>query len=472
MKAVNHYPRGAILILILVFSAISILLITGLANWSVTNLKLVRYKQASELAFQIAEAGVNYYRWHLAHAPQDYQDGTGQPGPYVHPFYDKDGNVIGQFSLEITPPPVGTTLVVITSTGSTIAYPEHKRVIKVKMAIPSLAKYAVVANADMRFGTGTEIFGPVHSNGGIRFDGLIHNLITSAKEKYDDPDHSGANEFGVHTHVSPVDPLPPAAVPSRPDVFAAGRQFPSPAVDFPGLSADLAQIKTDAQASGVYLANSGSLGYHIVLKTSDTFDLYLITQLYSPGWGCYSSQDGWGTWSIRNETWQSNNPLPANGLIFVEDNVWVSGNLQTARLTIASARFPEKPNTNTSITVNNDILYTTYDGQETLALLAQKNINIGLYSEDDLQIDGALVAKNGRVGRYYYDSSCGANYLRQKITLNGMIASNQRYGFAYTDGTGYQIRNINYDTNLLYGPPPSFPLTSDQYELLSWEEVK
>ena len=53
-----------------------------------------------------------------------------------------------------------------------------------------------------------------------------------------------------------------------------------------------------------------------------------------------------------------------------------------------------------------------------------------------------------------------------------MIASSQRYGFAYTDGTGYQTRNLVYDTNLLYGPPPSFPLTTDSYEVLSWKELK
>jgi len=87
-------------------------------------------------------------------------------------------------------------------------------------------------------------------------------------------------------------------------------------------------------------------------------------------------------------------------------------------------------------------------------------------------LDAAVVAKNGRVGRYYYSSSCGSNYIRNTITLNGMIATNRRYGFAYTDGTGYINRNINYDANLLYGPPPSFPLTSDQYALISWEELR
>ena len=111
-----------------------------------------------------------------------------------------------------------------------------------------------------------------------------------------------------------------------------------------------------------------------------------------------------------------------------------------------------------------------------IALIAQNNFNVGMWSEDDLRIDAALIAQNGRVGRYYYDSDCksgGTNYYdRAVLTLFGMIATNQRYGFAYTNGTGYNIRNITYDTNLLYGPPPSFPLTSSQYQTISWQEVQ
>jgi hypothetical protein len=104
--------------------------------------------------------------------------------------------------------------------------------------------------------------------------------------------------------------------------------------------------------------------------------------------------------------------------------------------------------------------------------MTQNNINVGLKSEDDLQIDAALVAQNGRVGRYYYSSACGTEYKRSVISLYGMIASNQRYGFAYTDGTGYTTRNLTYDGYLLYGPPPSFPITASQYDIISWEEVK
>lgn len=473
---------GQILIITILFGVIALFFIFGLVNWATINIKASRQAFNRELAIQIAEGGIDYYRWHLAHAPQDYQDGTGGPGPYSHDFYDKDGNVIGQFILDITSPPVGSNLVIIKSTGKVNTDLSISRAIEVHLGIPSLAKYAVAANADMRFGEGTEVFGPIHSNGGIRFDGLAHNIVSSAKDVYNDPDHAGGNEFGVHTHINPVDPLPPSSVPSRPDVFEAGRQFPVPSVDFAGLSNDLAQIKSDAQANGLYFASSGVLGYHIVLKTDDTFDLYRVTALFPIPNGCTEviGQQGWGTWSIRvgGEQFIQNYPFPQNGLIFAEDHVWVNGQIDTARLTIASGRFPDNPAQRKNIIVNNDLLYTNYDGQDVIGLIAQGNFNVGLVSEDDLRIDAALVAQNGRVGRHYYrpptfnQPRCSPYHIRQTITLYGMIATNERYGFAYTDGTGYQIRNINYDANLLYSPPPSFPLTSDQYTTLSWGEIK
>lgn len=472
--------KGQILIQVIIFAAIATIMLVGYAGWVSVNIKLSRRVVNQEAAVQIAEAGADYYRWHLAHASQDFQDGTGQPGPYTHNFYNKDGNLTGQFILDITPPAVGSTLVVVRSTGKVSADPTISRIIETKLAVPSLAKYSVAANDEMRFGEGTEVFGPVHSNGGVRFDGLAHNIVTSALSSYSDPDHSGNKEFGVHTHISPVDPLPPASVPNRPDVFQAGRQFPVPAVDFVGLTSDISEIKSDAQSGGRYFANSGVLGYLIILKTNDTFDIYKVTSLMPVPNGCTAvqGQQWWGTWSINNQQLIQNYALPANGLIFVEDNVWVNGQINTARVTIASGRFPDNPSQRTSITVNNDLLYTNYDGQDVVALIAQGNINAGLVSEDDLRIDAALIAQNGRVGRYYYrpptqgQNRCSPYHIRQIITLYGIIITNERYGFAYTDGTGYQTRNIIYDANLLYGPPPSFPLTSDQYTTISWQEIK
>lgn len=476
-KYSGNKTRGIILINALIFAAIAVTVTIGLVNWGATILKTTRTLSEREQAFQIAEAGIDYYRWHLAHASTDYTDGTGIAGPYIHDATDADGNVLGQFELTITPPPIGSTIVKVKSKGVLASDPSVNRTIQATLAIPSLAKFAVVANNDMRFGPGTEIFGPIHSNGGIRFEGISHNIVTSSQVTYDDPDDGvSVQKFGVYTTVNPIDPNPPAPVPSRPDVFIAGRQFPVQSFDFAGLTFDLAQMKADAQANGRYIDASGAQGYRILLKTNDTFDLYRVNSLRSAPNGCSSSQTGWGTWSINNDTFVANYPFPTNGIVFVEDNIWVEGIIDDARLTIVAGRFPDNASTRRSITVNNNLKYTNYDGSDVLALIAQDNINVGMWSQDNLRIDAALVAQNGRIGRFYYSPNCksgGVNYYdRDTITLYGMIATNQRYGFAYTNGTGYTNRNIIYDTNLLYGPPPSFPLTSSQYQTISWQEVQ
>jgi hypothetical protein len=483
----KNFQKGSLLVPIIVFSGVALVVMGGIIGWTKTTMDANRQLSVKEAAIQLAESGIDYYRWHLAHAQSDFQDGTGHVGPYVHQVHDKDNNVIGQFSLAITPPLIGSTRVRVESTG-TPAGTAISRTIRVEMAIPSLAKYAVAANDDMRFGEGTEVFGPIHSNKGIRFDGLAHNLITSALSSYDDPDHneSGAEkiEFAVHTHVNappssginanyrPAE-MPPNPVPARSDVFMVGRQFPVPAVDFTGLTNNLSNIKAAAITSGKYFAASGAQGYQIILKTNDTFDIYKVTSQTNPPSGCTNTagQTGWGSWSVNNKIFINNYAMPVNGLIFVEDNVWVEGSVNTAKVTIAAGRFPDNPANRPQLIINNDLTYTNYDSTDVVALISQGNINVGLVSDTNLRIDAALVSQNGRVGRYYYESDCSPYNVRNTLTLYGMIATSIRYGFAYTDGTGYQTRNIIYDANLLYSPPPDFPLTSDQYTILSWEEI-
>lgn len=475
---------GQISLQLLVFSTVTVIMIGGFALWAGSFLNLSLRDFNRNAAFSIAEAGIEYYRWHLAHAPGDYQDGTGAPGPYVHNYYDKSGNVIGTFALSVTPPPAGSSVVTIESVGAVAADATVQKTIRVKFAVPSLVKYAALLNSAVRFGESTEAFGEIFSNGGIRFDGLAHNLVQSAVAEYDDPDHGGQNEFGVHTHVSPADPLPPAAAPTRTDVFMVGRAFPMPAVDFEGITQDLAVIRDEAIAGGFFATSSGSgyYGYDVEFLPDDTYKIYKITALAPPPNGCtnVSNQTGWGTWSIQSETLWKTGAVPANGTFFLEDNVWVRGTVNTARATIAAGVFPDNPSTRKSITVNNDLRYTNYDGQDIIALIAQDNFNVGLISNDVLRIDAALVAENGRAGRFYYqppnnqanNNRCGPTVVRQKITLYGMIGSNLRYGFGYTDITGYIAREIIYDANMLYAPPPNFPLAGNEYTQISWEEVQ
>ncbi len=481
----THKQKGFMLLGVLIFSAIAIIIVTAFVRWGQVSITLSRRVLAREQALDIAEAGIEHTRWYLSHFQSEYTFGTEDDGPYTYPFYNKDGVQIGMYTITITPPMTGSSLVSIRSTGTLTSDSSVSRTINVKIAIPSFAKYAVVANDNMRFGSGTVTYGPIHSNGGIRFDGLAYNKITSALAKYDDPDHddSGAEklEFGVHTHLNtsgvvqesyrPLE-VPPAVMQARTDVFKAGRELSVPAVDFAGITTDLATIKAGAQSAGRYFPASGYRGYQMILKTNDTFDVYRVNTLVSAPSGCSTNGEAeWGTWSINTKTFVGNYAIPENGLVFFEDNVWVEGTINTARITIASARFPDSPTTRKSITVNNNLTYTNEDGQDVIALIAQNNINVGMVSQSNLGIDAALVAQNGRAGRFYY-KNCSTYDSRTRITLYGMIATSKRYGFAYTDGTGYATRIISYDTNLLYAPPPNFPLAADNYQIISWEELE
>ena len=477
--------KGFMLAGLLVFASIAILVISVIMDGAISNIKLSRRLYDREKAFHLAEAGNEYYRWHLAHASLDFKDGTNVSGPYVHNVKDVLGNDFGSFSLDITPPSVGSTIVKVKSTGL-VPLSDTVRTVETILAIPSLAKYAVVANDVMRFGQGTEVFGLLHSNNGIHFDGIAHNVVTSAVATYNDPDHTdGSLEFGVHTHVN-IPPFtgiteafrslegPPNPIQARNDVFVTGRQFPVPAVDFTGMTANLASLKTQATTSGKYFGTSGgnNKGYYVLLKNNNTFDLYKVKSVIVRS-DCDTTS--YPSWSIENKTFVQNYPIPANGIIFFEDDVWVDGHINHSRVTIASGRFPEVIANYSNITVNKNLLYTNYNGDDVIALISQNNINIGLVSDNNISIDAALVAQNGRVGRYNYTAACGTEYRRNSVTLYGMIASKIRYGFSYSNSgvysNGYLTRNINYDSNLLYGPPPSFPLTSSQYTTISWKEV-
>ena len=117
---------------------------------------------------------------------------------------------------------------------------------------PAWCEYAVVADDFMRFGEGTEVFGMIHSNQGIRFDGLAHNIISSSVPDFDDPDHSAVDRrmnIGVHTHKNtppqtgindsfrPLE-APPNPMPARSDVFQAGEKCFQPRKSFNSLIAE------------------------------------------------------------------------------------------------------------------------------------------------------------------------------------------------------------------------------------------
>lgn len=474
--------KGTLLIQVICFMAIGLILVGGVISWGVASVKLSRHMQNREQALQVAEGGIDYYRWHLAHDAADFWDGNGatSTGPYVHEFDDKDGDRIGQFSLSITPPPTGSTVVTIVSKGTVDADRAASRTIKERVAKPSYAKYAFVTNSSgTYYGTGDDVYGQIYSNGIVRFSSpaKAHNLVTSMVTSDWDP------SFGYIWGVScSGDPAPPTMYTNStcPSILLAGRVIGAPQISFNNLAIDLSTLRTKAISSSSYYGDSGAKGYYLHLRTDGTYDLYKVNTVKSPASGCSNDMGesgGWGVWSVNTTSLIGNYPYPSSGIIFVADDLWVDGQVNRARLTIAAGRNAGggslKPNAN--IIVNNNLLYTNHDGTDSLGLIAENNFLVGLYSADSLEIDGAMIAENGGVRRFYYSSNCSATYYkRTSFKVYGMSVSNTQAYFVWTSSgfviSGYASQPVQYDGNLLYAPPPSFPLTTDQYQILSWDE--
>src|SRR6202167_1941239 len=114
------FRRGEVMILVLLLITIVSLILIPFFGVISKELSVAKTRIDREEALQIAEAGADYYQWHLALFPTDYEDGTGKAGPYVHAYVDATTEqVIGYYSLTITPPSVGSTIVTIQSKGWT-----------------------------------------------------------------------------------------------------------------------------------------------------------------------------------------------------------------------------------------------------------------------------------------------------------------------------------------------------------------
>lgn len=462
---IRNCDKGTIITMVLVFGGIFIFIFSGMVGFVLTQYRQIAQKVALNESLAIAEAGANYARWHLAHSPNDFNFSG------VYDYKDPEGGTIGQYSLEITQPGECSTMIEMKSTGWANSFPLAKRTIQVRYGRPSLAQYSFLTNSDVWFGDNEELRGPFHSNGGIRMDGTQNALSTSAKETYICQPMHGCN---------------PAT--EMPGIWGTGNgdtdglwSFPVPAVDFNAITTDLAQLKTKAQNGGHYFGPSGSFGYHVKLKNDGTFDLYRVTRLRSN----VNGRDTQGVWhnesnDIDRESLIGNYELAEDqcnveNLIFLEDTkVWVDG-VAIEKATIVAARFPDNPATNASIIINGNI--TRADPKATLiALIAQKNILVPLYSPNVLEIQAVMMAQKGAVQRYYYSSSYSPYHTRNRIMVRGSIITNQVWTWSWVSSggqviSGYQNTESYYEPALIYDPPPFFPTTGD-LQFISWEEVQ
>ena len=483
MKQKIESKKGSVLAYMLVIMSIVMIVMVSMLGYISNQLKFSINRAEREKAFQVAEAGVYFYRWYLAHQTsgktaqqiEDFWNGTviGTPTTYVA---DYEG--IGKYEIQVDPPSSGSTIVKVRSTGYTYKMPDIKRTVQVRFRRPSWSEYIFLSNSFMNFGDQSTVYGKVHSNGGIRFDGIAYNTVSSLLGKFYDPSHSGCKEFGVHTHRGTDDPCAPSnnppwpsgTVPNRSDVFKGGREFPVPEVSFTGVTTDLSNMKTQAQdGNGKYFDSSG-LGRHIILKSDGYYDVCTVKSAGSntheiKNTNGYIKNSGTGTCNSCSGDCLSTYQIVDDGVIFVENDVWVEGTVNNKKVSIVAANLSgggDKKNIYIGIS-NNNLRYAAYDCENMLGLVAQQNVLVLNNCPSNFTVDAALLAQTGYVGIV---TGMGGKY---SMTFNGAIASYLQPYFQ-SGGSGFADRTYNFNNNLLYCPPPYFP-TGTEYSIDLWEEL-
>ncbi len=500
--------NGSVLAYALVITFVVLIITTSMLTYITSQIKFASHQKEKEGAFQVAEAGIHFYRWYLAHATSgktaqqiaDFWSGEDVIGKTS---YTHDYNGIGEYTIDLVEAPSpSSTIVIVKSVGSTYKEPNLKRTVQVRLRRPSWSEFVFLSNSFMNFGSEAEVYGKVHSNTGIRFDGIAHNMVSSLVARFDDPTYGGnRQEFGVHTTVNPADPGAPSypwasgTVPNRPDVFMGGRSFPVSEVNFSGVTTDFSNMKSEAQAGrGRYFDNSGS-GRKILLKTDGTYDVctvnsynnntkaigsYLGIITYASGSYAGTNGNSCSTSSCCSGTScpyiQSSRPARGrcvtktnyniinDGVIFIEDNAWVDGSINNKRVTIAAANISGGSPADIYIgTESTNLRVASFDCNNMIGLVAQQDVRVLGSCNDDYIVDAALLSQTGTVG--INDNGFSG---KNTLTFNGAIASYLQPYFQHGN-SGFAVRFYNFNNDLLYCPPPYFP-TGTEYFIDLWEE--
>lgn len=499
---------------------------TAIVQVTLDNFTVVGNIVKAQQAFNIAEAGLNYYMWHLNHNATDYKDGGTTPttpdpklgyGPYTHNYIDTNGITEGTYTLWINPASNGSTIVTVRSIGK-VNGNNTTRTAQAQIGSPSFASFAVSSDSALWFGNTESADGPVDSNQGVRMDGSSNSTVSSANATYTPAYANGGCGSGNCSYPGvwcDSSITTPVNCNSR---SKSAWVYPVPQINYNQVSSSLCTMKKVAFTSNSSTASLASLatactqvpatltssylpqrstsysltkGYLIVLNANGTYNLYYVNgenDQLTP----YTS-------ALTLVSVANNIVIPAAGVIFAEDNVWVvSPTTYHGRVTIAAGKLASvSSSTYANIVVAGKVVYSTKNGTDSIGLVAQDSVIIAPYAPPSsgaftYEVDGALLAQNGEVwypGSYRTNANrCtrGWTSANQQFLFYGSVASRLTWTWTWQDGgsqcgdaaydatngyiSGIENNISQYDYNLEYAPPPSYPLTSG-YNILSWREI-
>ncbi len=487
----SNKNKGFVITYVLLFGVVFLILLSGLLSFILSQLRQSKHELAYEQALHIAEAGLERYRWYLIHKSQALFDGAEIGCPpsncldclvceyeLTFPGLGK----IGKYRLEIEEERACgvTTAIRVMATGWTTEFPDIQRKISVHYVRPTVAEYSYILNDNVWAGADRTIMGPYHSNGGIRMDGQNNSLVTSAQDEWICTASYGCSVCPLVCQIQAggecLCPGVFTTANGRVDLFRTGiSRF-----DFEGIIIELGRVKSltqpfpEGMGKGLYLPPSGKKGYHVILKGREVEvrKIKELTRVMAHG-----TEKGWHwEYSIISEKGSAiNYSLDDCGLIFIEDDVWLEGEVEGKITLVVADLITHGKERN--VWLKDDIIYRDGGKPDGFILMSQGNILITPDSPDYLDLQGVFIAQTGFFGRNHYPHTWYPNYARkEKLRIFGTIVSNGRVGTKWSSGgawvSGYRQRETIFNPILTFNPPPFIPSTSEEFRFKGWEEKR
>jgi len=497
-KSETDFRRGSIFIFSL--TAMLVLMVLGVLSIQVAiqSVNRASHDRDSSMAFNLAEAGADQGEAWLRE-----QGAPPESAHSIGPMLLENGT----YEVTITPD-TGNDYAwlksyTVQSTG-TLSGGQAYRTVTMKLQQQSFALYSYFTNQEISsvsgstiwFYSGDRVRGPVHTN-----DRFHLAWSTSATDPifYDTVSSRSTN--------TEWNPFAPRNDNEWRKVFAGGRDAFTTGVDRIPLpsSSELQKLAAWGSASGfpgtdgVYLPNNGSqvsAGIYVRGNNTVTFSVESGT-----GNQLIAIRVGTSTTNIRvdlpgNQTTvtpPSGSPTTytgtPNGVIYSTGSItslkgMLANNYENGSTIFARNAWTIATDVNSGkdITITDNLIYQTQPDstQSRTALCNLRAATLGLVSEDivlgsgaptNLTINGVMLAGSETTTNGTFYNSTWNTTLKGSLRVLGGIIQKKRGPVGTFSGTslitGYR-KDYNYDTRMVYAPPPYFP-TTGMYDIKSWQ---
>ncbi len=446
--------KGFIAAYILIATTAVTILLSGLLVFISSYQRRVQSETRQQQALQFAEAGIYFYKWYLS------SNLDGKTDQQIEDFWksgivcgldtdcqktvvDGTGVVVGEYNIDISfPDATNPDTVIVTSTGWASNHTSQARTIQVRMRRPSWCEYTILSNGNISMLNNTNVWGKIHSNGTVFFDGgIAYGEVSSS----------------VSNGILPIDD----------DIYQGGTSSPIQPADFSSVQINMDYLRNKSQESGgIYLPKDSAYeGYYTEIDSGGTEINTCKIKTYDPN-----------KYTIKNKDFKDCHTISLSGisLIFAEGNLWVEGDKlpEGKKLTMVSADIDAPGESDIIIYGGTNATCPSPEGNGdgTLGLVSEGNILFASVNNSNIEwcVNAALMAQGGQVAMTHLTGDSGIH--SPKVHLTGAIISNGDFGIT-EEGEEYILgSNVILDLSFLYDPPPFFP-KKNFYEIDLWEEI-